>query len=90
MPTAKKTRDHAKIKHWVEQRGGRPAILKDTKHDGGCDNVLRIKFDESEEDLVEVQWRDFFEIFEQQGLAFAYDDDGDGEERLAHGSHVFH
>lgn len=87
MPEAKKTRDHAKIKHWVEQRGGRPAILKDAKHDGGGDNVLRIKFDDSEDDLVEVQWRHFFEIFEEQGLAFAYED---GDEKHVQGSHVFH
>lgn len=42
-----------------------------TKGKGG---VLRIDFGESDEELEEVSWDEFFKIFGQNKLAFLYQD----------------
>ena len=52
-----------------------------TKGKGG---ILRIDFGEPEESLEEIDWDEFFEIFESNKLAFLYQDktsDG-GESRF--------
>jgi hypothetical protein len=66
MSDAEATTDHDEIRAWVEERGGRPAVVR-TKGDGG---VLRIDFAEPERDLEPVEWDEFFAIFEESGLAF--------------------
>jgi hypothetical protein len=68
----KKTTDHEEIRRWAEERGGRPATVKDT---GGEDEpgVLRIDFPGGEEDrLEEISWDEFFDKFEEKQLAFLY------------------
>ena len=42
-----------------------------TKGQGG---VLRIDFGEKEEDFDEISWEDFFKIFDENKLAFLYQD----------------
>lgn len=59
------------IKKWVEKRGGKPAIVKDT------DDLLRIKFSDDEMDLVEISWEKFFEILDKNNLLFIYDKEKD-------------
>ena len=69
------TTDHNKIKRWVEERGGWPAHVKGTgsKSDPG---MLRIHFPGNpDEKLEEISWEAFFKKFEQQNLAFAYQDE---------------
>lgn len=73
---------HEKIRRWVEVRGGRPAMVTDTRQnpDGG---VLRIHFPDSENEtaLEPVSWEEFFEVFERKNLAFVYQEQTrDGEE----------
>ena len=59
----------------VEQRGGLPACVKGTgsSRDTG---MLRIEFpgtpNSRDESLQEVSWEDFFEKFDDQGLALLY------------------
>ena len=68
------TTDHAFIRRWVEERGGRPTHVKGT---GGADDpgVLRIDFPDTEsEALEEIAWTDFFEKFEESKLAFLHRD----------------
>jgi len=70
MTRAYATTDHERIKHWVEQRGGHPAVVADTGEDG----VLRIDFDPTDEKLEEVDWDTFFDTFDRKSLAFLYQD----------------
>lgn len=67
------TRDHDKIRRWAEDRNGRPAIV-DTGNQSG---ILRIDFAEKDENLEEIEWDDFFAIFDDRKLAFLYEDAGD-------------
>lgn len=76
MSQGKTTTDHAAIRKWAEARGGKPARVKGTgrKDDPG---LLRIDFDEPEENLEYISWDDFFEKFEEKNLAFLYQDEPD-------------
>jgi hypothetical protein len=77
MSSAKRTRDHDEIRRWVEERGGVPAIVKGT---GG---LLRIDFVEGpgsgghEENLEETSWDEWFRIFDDRGLTFLYQPEGE-------------
>jgi hypothetical protein len=77
MASASTTTDHNAIRKWVEARGGHPAVVR-TKGEGG---ILRIDFGEPEENLEEVTWDEFFDIFEENDLAFLYEEKG-GESRF--------
>ena len=82
MPSmAKTTTDHEKIKTWVRERGGHPAIVKGTA-DKNTVGVLRIDFPgySGEEALEKITWEEFFRGFEEEKLAFLYQEetkDGD-------------
>lgn len=84
--TSKTTTNHEQIKQWVEERGGRPAVVKGTpgKRTSG---VLRIDYPgySGEDTLEPITWEEFFEAFEENNLAFLYQDetkDG-GESRFS-------
>lgn len=79
---SKQTTDHDTIRRWVEERGGRPARVKQT---GGDDDpgLLRIDYPGrgDDESLEEISWDAFFKGFEDNGLAFVYQEEtADGEE----------
>ena len=85
MATAQKTVDHDAIRHWVEERGGRPARVADTapgKSEGraGSAGILRIDFGEPDPSLEEISWGEFFDTFEKHKLALLYEDD-DGRQK---------
>ena len=69
---SKTTTDHDTIRAWAEARGGRPARVAETADAGG---ILRIDFQEPEDRLEDIDWETFFEIFEDRGLAFLYQDE---------------
>lgn len=71
MSQANATTDHAFIRKWVEQRGGRPARVKGTEGKDGS-GLLRIDFAEPDEKLEEISWDDFFRIFDERKLAFLH------------------
>lgn len=71
MTAATTTTDHDTIRKWAEERQGRPARVAATGDAGG---ILRIDFRDPEEGLEEVGWEDFFTIFEDNDLAFLYQD----------------
>ena len=64
---AKITTAQEEIRQWVEERGGHPARVKGTE-------VLRIDYPgfSGEERLEEISWDDFFKGFEENNLAFLY------------------
>jgi hypothetical protein len=75
MPRAIATTDHQTIRKWVEARNGHPSVVKSTQSDeSGQGGLLRIDFNKPEESLGEVSWDEFFETFDENGLAFLYQD----------------
>jgi hypothetical protein len=79
------TTDHEEIRRWAEARGGRPATVERTSR-GDEAGVLRIDFPGGggSESLEEITWDEFFEKFDEAGLAFLYQEhtaDG-GESRF--------
>jgi hypothetical protein len=82
MGAAKITTDHDEIRAWVEQRGGVPAHVKRTGQ-ASDPGILRIDFPgfSGEESLERIGWDEWFEAFEENGLAFLHQDETDtGEE----------
>ncbi len=74
---AHRTTDHDTIRRWVEERGGKPAVVKAT-HAKGDAGILRIEFpsapDPHDEALEPVSWEEFFRKFDEAGLTFLYQD----------------
>jgi len=70
MSSSQTTTRHEDIRKWAEARDGHPAVIR-TKGRGG---VLRIDFGEPEDELEEISWDEFFKIFDENKLAFLYQD----------------
>lgn len=63
------TRDHAEIQNWAAEHDACPAVVSRT---GG---MLRFEFDpERASSLTQVDWDDFFQVFDEKGLELVYDD----------------
>jgi hypothetical protein len=71
MSQAVETTNHKQIREWVEERGGHPARVKGAKEGG----ILRVDFGEPEDSLEEIAWDDFFQIFDENKLAFLYQEE---------------
>jgi hypothetical protein len=69
----KTTTDHGEIRRWVEEHGGRPARVRGSG-DGGDPGMLRIDFPggTGEEQLEPISWDEWFQKFDEAGLAFLY------------------
>jgi hypothetical protein len=76
MAEAKTTTNHDEIRRWVEARGGRPAHVADTAGSGDP-GILRIDFAEPDEGLEELSWDEWFAAFDENNLAFLYQDEED-------------
>ncbi len=70
MSQAGTTTDHDEIRRWAEERGGRPSVVRT----GGKGGILRFDFGEDDEKLEETSWEEFFQIFEESGLALLHQD----------------
>lgn len=79
---SKITTDHEEIKTWVEERDGKPGVMRTTEH-SEQPPALVIDFPghTGEESVEEITWEEFFGRFESEGLAFVYKDDTAGGER---------
>jgi hypothetical protein len=66
---SKVTGDHEEIRRWAEARKGRPAVVSGT-------GTLRIDFPgyHGEDTLQEISWDEFSRIFDENSLAFVYQD----------------
>jgi len=71
------TTNHDEIRRWVEERGGRPARVKDTGSGDGDPGILRIDYPggSGDDTLEEISWDEFFEAFEENELAFLYQEE---------------
>ena len=76
----KTTTDHDEIRRWVEEHGGKPAVVRQTKNGEG--GVLRIDFPggAGEDELEPVSWDEWFEIFDSNRLALLYQEQKAGGE----------
>jgi hypothetical protein len=76
---AKMTTNHDEIQKWVEERGGHPARVKGTEGKGSA-GLLRIDYPgySGEGSLEEISWDEFFKAFEENNLAFLYQDETKG------------
>jgi hypothetical protein len=76
MEKPRTTTDHQQIKRWVEQRGGHPARVKGTAV-GNSSGVLLIVYPgySTTQTLESVNWDEFFMGFEENKLAFLYEDE---------------
>lgn len=82
MAESKQTIDHDEIRNWVEERGGKPARVKNTDK-AGEGGLLRIDYPgfTGKDTLEEISWVEFFDAFEKNNLAFLYQDETkDGKE----------
>lgn len=78
---SKTTTNHDEIRTWVEEREGQPARIKDTGDDNSP-GVLRIDYPgfSGEGTLEAITWEEFFEAFDENNLAFLYQEQTkDGE-----------
>jgi hypothetical protein len=67
------TTDHDEIRRWVEDHDGKPASVKGTGSDGDP-GILRIDFPggSGSESLELMDWDEWFEKFDENNLAFLY------------------
>lgn len=86
MSTSKKTTDRDTIKRWAEKRKGVPAMVRGTE--SGNEGVLRIHFPQAsqqDEAFDQVDWEQFFDIFEQKNLTMLYQEEKEnGEQSTFH------
>lgn len=72
------TTDHDEIRQWAEERGGTPAHVKGTG-DSEDIGIIRIEFagtpNSRDDQLQQISWEEFFEKFEDQGLALVYQEE---------------
>ena len=75
------TTDHKVIEKWIEDRGGRPSVVKATEDNGKGGGLLRIDFRDHGDKLDDIDWDEFFKVFEDNELAFLHQDETkDGDE----------
>ena len=77
MAQTTRTIDHDEIQQWASVHGGAPAILADSRV--GESGMLRLDFGEGTEALERITWADFFDIFDENDLAFVYEFDINGD-----------
>jgi hypothetical protein len=78
MPEPRTTTDHEEIRRWAEERGGKPAaVVSADEAQEAIAGGLRIDFPgfDSEENLREITWAEFFDKFEEQNLVFMYNEE---------------
>ncbi len=77
----RQTSDHKVIKAWIEERGGRPGIIRGPWRDEEVDQ-LRIRFPQQlpgDEPVEPTTWDEFFQTFDGQKMVFVYQHDTPGE-----------
>ena len=70
------TTDHGEIRRWVEEHDGTPASVRGTESGNGA-GVLRIDFPggAGDDQFEEISWDDWFAKFDDNDLAFLYQEE---------------
>lgn len=76
------TTDHETIRQWAEEREGQPAAVKGTGQ-GEDPGIIRIDFPgySGEKSLERLSWDEWFEKFDENDLALAYQETTQAGER---------
>ena len=74
MSAAETTTDHEVIKKWIEHRKGRPSVVRATEDNGREGGILRVDFRDPDDALDDINWDEFFTIFDENKLAFLHQD----------------
>jgi ferritin-like metal-binding protein YciE len=74
--------DHEEIRQWAEERGGTPSCVRGTG-DKGDIGMLRLDFPgySGEQSLQPISWDDWFEKFDERGLALIVQDKTSGGQK---------
>jgi ferritin-like metal-binding protein YciE len=74
--------DHEEIREWAEQRKAQPACVRGT---GGSEDIGMIRLDfpgySGQESLEPISWDDWFEKFDERGLALIVQDKTSGGQK---------
>lgn len=80
--TSQTTTNHDTIRKWAESRGAHPACVRGTGS-GDDPGIIRIDFPgySGDDKLEQISWDQWFDKFEEQGLALIYQEKtGEGEQ----------
>lgn len=79
---AKVTTDHDEIRQWAEERGAQPSCVRGTGGKGDI-GMLRLDFPgySGEDSLEPISWDEWFEKFDERGLALLHQETTAGGER---------
>ena len=73
---SKTTTNHNTIKKWAEDRDGKPAVVESTTDSKKGGGLLRINFPGyAEDNLKDISWEEFFNIFDENDLQFLYQEE---------------
>lgn len=83
MAKGQVTTDHDFIRAWVEERGGKPAAVRDTARGGDDPGIIRVDFPgySGEGSLEGITWEKWFQKFDESGLAFLYQEETSGGQK---------
>lgn len=73
--------DHEEVRGWIEEHGGRPALVRGVLEEEGEENpeILHIAFD-GDVGVEEISWSEFFDRFDNENLALVYETQEDPSE----------
>lgn len=76
----KTTTDHEQIRTWAQERGGRPARVHNAFGSKREDCILQIDFlhDKYDDDVEELTWDAFFEMFDRENMVLVYQTETEG------------
>jgi hypothetical protein len=74
MSAGETTTDHDVIRHWIEERGGKPAFVAATEDNGRSGGLLRVDFQNPDGKFDDIEWDEFFKVFDDNKLAFLHQD----------------
>jgi hypothetical protein len=65
--------DHEEIRRWAEERSAKPSCVRNTGGKGDI-GIIRLDFPgySGEQSLKEISWDDWFQKFDEQGLALLH------------------
>ena len=75
--------DHDSIKRWAREHGARPALVKGTTRPNDA-NALQLAMEGTTQDgrLEPIDWDDWFQRFDESGLALMVDDSAASANKL--------
>lgn len=74
--TSHTTTDHEEIQRWAEERGAKPSCVRGTGNKGDI-GMIRLDFPgySGADSLEEIEWDEWFEKFDENGLALLYQEE---------------